>query len=118
MVKANGAKAAFAPPRDYRMDSRMPGDAAPSAAVADPGHSQQGPGLEINDPTFFVAFSLAEGTDAIRLVGAPRAAPRRWSAEADRPPAGQQLSEAFFQSLNAAQSLAVEVANRVIVACP
>jgi len=120
VLKANGAKAAFAPPRDYRMTFEN-GQAtlAFELPLTTPARTGRTLTLEVNDPSWFVSFTLAEGADAVRLADAPKGC----AATVIRPkplqaPAGQQLSEAFFQSLNAAQSLAADGANRIIVACP
>ncbi|GEP05999.1 DUF1007 family protein [Methylobacterium oxalidis] len=78
--------------------------------------------LEVYDPTYFVAFSLAEGADAARLAGAPggcAATVTRPKAEAKTAEAAKPgMTEAFFEALTAASNYGVQFANRVIVACP
>ncbi|GJD49301.1 hypothetical protein OPKNFCMD_2031 [Methylobacterium crusticola] len=75
--------------------------------------------LEVYDPTYFVAFSLAEGDGAATLAGAPAGC----RATAHRPkgapaaPAATGMSEAFFDALTAASSYGVQFANRIVVAC-
>ncbi|MGX9980026.1 DUF1007 family protein [Methylobacterium fujisawaense] len=87
---------------------------------------QQGRGvaaLEVYDPTYFVAFSFAEGTDAATLAGAPQGC----AATVTRPKTEQPktadagspgMTEAFFEALTAASTYGVQFASRVLVACP
>ena len=121
VLKVNDTKQAFDAPRDYQMavandeatltfflPTKVPPPAAKVFAV------------EISDPTYFVAFSIAEGHDAMKLAGAPKGC----SVSITRPKpmnvAQQQrnLSEAFFQALTSASNYGSQFANRAIVACP
>ena len=62
--------------------------------------------LEVYDPTYFVSFGLAEGSDAARLSGAPAGCTT--SLTRPKPPetrtaeAGKPMTEAFFEALTAA----------------
>jgi ABC-type uncharacterized transport system substrate-binding protein len=121
VLKVNDTKQAFDAPRDYQMavandeatltfflPTKVPPPAAKVFAV------------EISDPTYFVAFSIAEGHDAMKLAGAPKGC----SVSITRPKpmnvAQQQrnLSEAFFQALTSASNYGSQFANRAIIACP
>lgn len=119
VLKVNGKKQNFDPPRDYRMSYENEGVTlsyflplkAPSAART--------MAMEIYDPTFFVAFTLAEGDDAVKLAGAPQGcATNVTRAKAVEAAQQQNLSEAFFEALTASSSFGVQYANRAIVACP
>jgi len=118
VLKVNGAKQAFEPPREYgmtfenglaRLSLLLPVKSAPNGKTLS---------LEVYDPTFFVSFSLAEGDDAVRLAGAPKgcaatvARPKPVAAEQ------QKLSESFFEALTSASNYGSNFANRAIVACP
>ena len=78
--------------------------------------------LEIYDPTYFVSFAFAEGSDAATLSGSPPGC----TATVTRPKgdaakvadAKTGMSEAFFEALTAASNFGEQFANRVIVACP
>ncbi len=119
VLKANGKKQDFGAPRDYAMAHAdevvtlsyfLPLRAPASAKTA---------ALEIYDPTFFVAFSLAEGNDAVTLTSAPQGcATNITRAKAAEAAQQQNLTEAFFETLTAASSFGVQFANRAIVACP
>ncbi len=118
-LKANGAKQAFDAPRDpamafengaatlsFHLPLKKP---AASKAVA----------LEVYDPTFFVAFDMAEGQDAVRLANAPQGCAVTVSRPKPADAAQQQrLSEAFFEALTAASEFGADQAGKVIVACP
>ena len=87
---------------------------------------QQGRGvaaLEVYDPSYYVAFSFAEGADAATLAGAPQGC----AATVTRPKTEQPktaeagspgMTEAFFEALTAASTYGVQFASRVLVACP
>ena len=87
---------------------------------------QQGRGvaaLEVYDPTYFVSFAFAEGTDAATLAGAPQGC----AATVTRPKTQQPktaeagspgMTEAFFEALTAASTYGVQFASRILVACP
>lgn len=71
--------------------------------------------LDVFDPTYFVAFSLAED-NPVKLAGAAQ----NCSLEIKRPtPITSQtpLSESFFNSLTAASEFGSQFANRIIVNC-
>lgn len=75
--------------------------------------------LEVYDPTYFVAFSLADGDDVATLKGAPagcRATAHRPKTTAPAP-AATGMSEAFFEAMTAASTYGVQFANRIVVAC-
>src|SRR5690242_2923554 len=104
VLKANGAKPAFDLPRDYGMTFEN-GQATLAFVLPlkTPARADKVLTLEVYDPSFFVSFSMAEGADAIKLANAPKGC----AATVTRPKSvevakGQQLSEAFFQALNAA----------------
>ncbi len=72
--------------------------------------------LDIFDPTYFVAFSLAEA-EPVMLKDAPAGC----SAEVRRPETAAtgttNLSESFFNSLNSASNYGSQFANRISVRC-
>jgi ABC-type uncharacterized transport system substrate-binding protein len=120
MLKANGVKQAFAAPRDYGM-TFVDGEATLSYVLPlkTPAAATKALSLEIYDPTFFVAFALAEGDDALKLAGAPKGCAATISRPKPVDTAQQQkLSEAFFQALTTASDYGTQFANRAIVACP
>ncbi len=117
VLKANGAKQAFGAPRDYalshdgktlRLTFTLPLAAPASNRVL---------GLEIYDPTFFVAFDLAKDADAVRLANAPKGCtisvtrPKGFSLQ-------QSLSEAFFETLGPDATFGAQYANKALAACP
>jgi ABC-type uncharacterized transport system substrate-binding protein len=120
VLKANGAKQPFAAPRDYSMayenEEVTLTYLLPLQAPANAGKALT---LEITDPTYFVAFVMAEGQDAVKLAGAPKGCATNISRPKPLDPAQQQkLSEAFFNALTAASEFGAQFANRAIVACP
>ena len=118
-LKANGAKQAFAEPREpvmafengaatlsFHLPLKKP---VPSKMIA----------LEVFDPAFFVAFAMAEGQDAIKLANAPQGCAATISRPKPLDAAQQQrLSESFFEALTAASDFGSDQAGKVIVACP
>jgi ABC-type uncharacterized transport system substrate-binding protein len=119
-LKVNGAKQAFEAPRDYAMAVAneevtltfvLPLKAPPPAKVL---------AVEIADPTYFVAFTLADGNDAVKLAGAPKGCAVSITRPKPMDVAKQQqnLSEAFFEALSSASNFGAQLANRAIIACP
>jgi ABC-type uncharacterized transport system substrate-binding protein len=120
VLKVNGAKQAFEPPREYALTIDN-GQVVLTIVlpVKEPPRSNKTASLEIYDPTYFVSFSLAQGEDAVRLAGAPKGC----AATVSRPKPvdatqQQKLSESFFEALTAASNYGASFANRAIVACP
>ncbi|MDP4003507.1 DUF1007 family protein [Methylobacterium sp. NEAU K] len=124
-LKVGGKEQAFADPKEPTM--RMEDKALVlSFLLPLKAPVQQGRGvaaLEVYDPTYFVAFSFAEGTDAATLAGAPQGC----AATVTRPKTEQPktaetgapgMTEAFFEALTAASTYGVQFASRILVACP
>jgi ABC-type uncharacterized transport system substrate-binding protein len=121
VVKANGAKQSFDVPRDPRMIFEN-GEVTLTylLPLKSPAAAGKVLSLEVYDPTFFVAFSIADGKDAVVLAGG---APKGCATTVSRPKpidTAQQrnLSEAFFETLTAASDFGGQFANRALVACP
>lgn len=125
-LKVSGKEQAFGPPREPRM--AMEGERLSLSFVlplANPVAQGRGvAALEVYDPTYFVSFGLAEGSEAARLTGAPAGCTatvtRAKNAEEPKTAdaSGQGMTEAFFEALTAASSYGEQFANRVLVACP
>lgn len=124
-LKVAGREQEFGEPREPRM--QMDGDKLTLSFVLPlKSPAAQGRGvaaMEVYDPTYFVAFSLAEGADAARLKGAPSGCATSITRAKNADPqetadAGKPLSEAFFEALTASSNFGEQYANRVIVACP
>ena len=81
--------------------------AAASGAVA----------MEIDDPSFFVYFTLAEGKDSITLTNAPQGCATSIAKAKPLDAAMQQILQAEG-ALPPSLSGAAQYANRAIVACP
>lgn len=120
MLKANGAKPAFDPPRNYGMTFD---DGQATLAfllpLKAPARADKALTLEVYDPSFFVSFGMAEGADAVKLANAPKGC----AVTVTRPKPvevsqGQKLSEAFFEALTAASNFGADQAHRALVACP
>ena len=118
VLKANGAKQPFDAPRDYGM-TYADEEATLSylLPLKAPALANKALSLEVFDPSFYVSFTMAEG-DAVKLAGAPKGCATTVSRPKAIPTAQQNLSESFFQALDAASNFGAQYANRAIVACP
>jgi ABC-type uncharacterized transport system substrate-binding protein len=120
VLKVNGAKQAFEPPRDYDLTfEKGQVTLVVVLPVKEPPRNNKTVSLEIYDPAFYVSFALDPGEDAVRLAGAPKGC----AATVSRPKTvdatqQQKLSESFFEALTAASNFGANFANRAIVACP
>jgi ABC-type uncharacterized transport system substrate-binding protein len=111
-----GKQLEFGDPTDYWMDAddklnltlhfTLPVKNAPKGGVA----------FEVYDPTYFVAFSLADD-EPISLAGAPAGCKVDVKGP-DQTPQTQNYSEAFFTQLQAGAGFGAQFANRVAVRCP
>jgi ABC-type uncharacterized transport system substrate-binding protein len=118
VVKANGAQQAFGAPRDWGMTHANEEATLSYVLPLKAPAANKLVTVEIYDPSYFLAFSLAEG-DAVTLAGAPKGC----SMTISRPKpvdTGQQqtLSESFFNALDAASNYGAQFSNRALVACP
>ncbi|MBM6582679.1 DUF1007 family protein [Microvirga sp. BT689] len=117
VLKARGKPQAFDAPREARMTMEktqvamsfllpLKAPAAPTGAVS----------IEIEDPTFFVYFSLTEGNAAVSLANAPQGCVTTIAKAKPLDATMQKIlqDEGAIQ----AQDLGVEYANRAIIACP
>jgi len=118
-LKANGAKQAFDAPRDQQMTFQNGAATLSFDLPLKRPAANRMVAFEIYDPSFFVAFAMAEGEDAVKLADAPKGCAatvtRRKPVDAAQQ---QRLSEAFFQALTATADYGASQANKVIVACP
>jgi len=119
-LKNGGAKEAFDPPRNPAMAFEN-GQATLrfELPLKTPVAVRNALALEVYDPTYFVAFALAPGEDAVRLAGAPKgcalSVTRPKPVDATQT---QNLSETFFEALTASSNFGSNFANRALVACP
>ncbi len=120
VAKANGAKVAFADPRDYGLTYDNGALTLTfTLPTAKPARADKLLSLEVYDPTYFVSFAMAEGDDAVRLADGPSGC----TTNVTRPKTPdrakmQELSESFFENLSANSTFGADFANRVLVACP
>ncbi|MGO4526068.1 DUF1007 family protein [Microvirga sp. 2MCAF35] len=117
VLKARGKPQSFDQPREARMTMEknqvamsfflpLKAPAAPSGAVS----------IEIEDPTFFVYFSLSDGQAAISLTNAPQGCVTSIAKAKPLEASMQQIlqNEGAIQP----QDIGVEYSNRAIIACP
>lgn len=123
-LKVAGKEQTFAEPQEARM-AMEGGKLTLSFLLPLKTPAAQGKGvaaIEIYDPTYFIAFSLAEGADALRLAGAASGCSMTVTRAKNTEPAvasaGQSMTEAMFEALTAASNYGEQFANRAIVACP
>ena len=118
VLKANGAKQAFAAPREpamawengrvtLRFDLPLKTPATAKTLA-----------LEVYDGTYFVDFRFVDGDEAARLSGAPKGCALTVTRPKPVEGAGQPLSESFFQALTSSSGYGALQATRVMVACP
>ena len=112
--KSGPGKLEFAEPVDYWLEHKDKLLTLHFTLPVKRGGQKGGMSLDVYDPTYFVAFNLAED-NPVKLVGAPA----NCSFEVKRPAqnTGQTPTESFFNSLTAASEYGSQFANRVIVTC-
>ena len=119
-AKAAGAKVSFGKPQDAWLSHD--GKQATlnfTLPLETPVEGRKPVTFEVYDPTFFVAFSIDEAADAVRMTGAAPGC----KLDVRRPQKlelgqAQQLSESFFSNLSADANFGARFANRVLAVCP
>jgi ABC-type uncharacterized transport system substrate-binding protein len=117
VLKARGKPQAFDPPREARMSMEntkvsmsfflpLKAPAAPSGALS----------IEIEDPTFFVYFSLSEGQAAVSLADAPQGCVISIAKAKPLDASMQQILQ--DEGAIKTQDIGIEYSNRAIIACP
>lgn len=115
-LKIQGKEQAFAAPNNYRM-SFEDGNLHQyfDLPLKAPVNAPKLIGLQVYDESFFVAFSLADAEDAIKLSGNSKSCPitisRPKQANMD---SLKQLSEDYFANAG----MGAQYANNAIIACP
>lgn len=118
VAKANGVKQDFSQPVNYALSYEKAQLTLTFTLPLKIAASQRTFSLEVFDPTWFVSFTLAEGDDAVKMVGAPQGCARTITRPRPLEPAQQQkLSEDFFTSPSGS-TFGAGFVNRVLVACP
>lgn len=118
-AKADGKKAVFTDPVDYWLEFKdslltlhflLPLKAPTKARTL---------AMEVYDPTWFVDFTFAD-QNPVTAAGAPAGCKVdvRRPETAASPPKGQQLGEAFFNSLSVASNYGAQFASTAMVICP
>jgi ABC-type uncharacterized transport system substrate-binding protein len=119
VAKANGKAQEFSAPVDYALafDKKIL-TLTFTLPLKAPSLATRTFGLELNDPSWFVSFELAQGEDAVMLKGAPAGCIARLTRPKPQDAAQQgKLSEDFFAS-GAGASAGLQFVNRALVACP
>jgi ABC-type uncharacterized transport system substrate-binding protein len=119
-AKANGKKVEFKEPVDYYVDYNAKESVLTlhfTLPFSTPVKVKEFD-LDVYDPEYFVELSFAE-KDPVTLAGAPTTC--RLSVVRPQElnvPAGQQVGEAFFNQLTAAENWGAQFANKISVKCP
>lgn len=123
VAKVNGLKAAFEAPTDYEIsfgDSRL--TLRFTLPLKTPAKAKL-VGLQVDDPSFFVAFTLEPGPHAVRLTGAAKACALSVRRPEKTPPEGVQLladeiANALKGQIGETSPITKDYKASVIVACP
>jgi ABC-type uncharacterized transport system substrate-binding protein len=120
-IKANGKKVELKDPIDYYLDYNTKDTVLTlhfTLPLKTPVKAKE-LNVEIYDPEYFVDFSFKDTKEPISLVGAPAACKLTVVRPKELEVApGQQLSEAFFNQLNASENWGAQFANKISVKCP
>ncbi|MGL5361640.1 MAG: DUF1007 family protein [Bosea sp. (in: a-proteobacteria)] len=119
VVKANGRAQEFGTPTDYGLSfDKGVLTLSFTLPLKAPATANRTLGLEVGDPTFFVAFTLIEGDSAIVLKDAPEGCKVTISrAKALDATTQQKLAQEDLTSLGAGMA-AFQTTSRALVACP
>jgi ABC-type uncharacterized transport system substrate-binding protein len=118
IAKANGKAQEFGAPSDASLsfDNKVL-TLSYTLPLKEPARANRSFGLEIGDPTYFVAFDIAEGADAVTTRDAPKGCivrvirPPKLDAETQQRLAQEDITATPDMS-------AYQVTTRALVACP
>jgi ABC-type uncharacterized transport system substrate-binding protein len=117
VLKARGKPQAFDSPREARMSmEKTQVSMSFFLPLKAPASSSGAVSIEIEDPTFFVYFSLSEGQAAVSLAHAPQGCVTSIAKAKPLDATMQQIlqDEGAIQT----QDIGIEYSNRAIIACP
>jgi ABC-type uncharacterized transport system substrate-binding protein len=119
VVKANGRAQDFGTPTDYGLSfDKGLLTLAFTLPLKSPANANRTVGVEVGDPTFFVAFSLIEGDGAVLLKDAPAGCTVTVSrARALDAATQQKLSQEDLTSISGAMPM-FQTTSKALVACP
>lgn len=119
VAKANGKTQAFGAPTDYALSfEKKLLTLTFTLPLKNAAPANRSFGLEVSDPSWFVAFELAQGDDAVTLRDAPKGCVARLTRPKPVDASAQsKLSEDFFTS-GAGANAGLQFVNRALVACP
>ncbi len=118
-LKVDGKKLDFGNPSDYWLDYDKGALTLHfTLPLKAPVKLARTSGIELYDPTYFVAFTFREGDQAFSLKGAPGGCVASITRPKTDIQTSQNLSESFFNTLSAKGDFGAQFANRVLVVCP
>ena len=118
-LKVDGKKLEFGSPVDYWLDyDKGMLTLHFTLPLQTPAKLTRTSGIELYDPTYFVAFVFREGDQAFSLKAAPAGCVTTITRPKTDIQTSQNLNESFFNALSAKGDFGAQYANRVLVVCP
>jgi len=118
-LKVDGKKLDFGNPVDYWLDyDKGTLTLHFTLPLKAPARLTRTSGIELYDPTYFVAFTFREGDQAFSMKSAPNGCVASITRPKTDMQTSQTLNESFFNSLSAKGDFGAQYANRVLVVCP
>ena len=121
-LKIDGKRQSFGQPKDYFMETKGPLlRFVYTLPLASPVKPKTSVSLEVADKTFFVAFDLAEGDQAVTLAGAPQGCTvkiTRPKTQAPQQTLSEQAFEALRGQLGQSGDVGLQFSPKALIACP
>lgn len=120
VLKASGQKSEFGDPVDYWSEEGQDKLVTLhfTLPLKQPASAGRALTLSVYDPTYFVAFSMAD-KDPITLQGAPSGCSASvFKPKSLDPTDTQKLNESFFTNMSPGADFGIKLAEKAIVACP
>jgi ABC-type uncharacterized transport system substrate-binding protein len=113
-AKSGEGRLVFGEPTDYWLEFKDKLLTLYFTLPVKSGALKSGASFDVFDPTYYVAFSFAEG-NAMKLLNAPA----NCSVEVKRPAvvSGPQPNESFFNSFSRTPDLSSHISNTAVVTC-
>lgn len=119
-AKAGGAPLVFGPPQDYTLEEQADKSVVLrfTLPLQTPASASRSFSFQIYDPTYFVAFAMAQQSPVLLDKAPSGCSTNQIDAKPLAADESKKLDEAFFSGLSPGSDFGLKLASRIIIACP
>jgi len=119
-AKEAGTPVVFGDPKDYSLEEQTDKSVVLrfTLPLRTPASANRSFSLQVYDPTYFVAFSMAEQQPVVLDQAPQGCSTNQLNAKPLAADESKKLDEAFFSGLSPGSDFGLKLASRIIIACP